>query len=450
VRLPAIIGNHMVLLRNSTIKIWGWADPYERVTVKPDWDTSTYSAIGSSGATFEINIKTGADGNKHSIIIKGHNTILIEDVVFGEVWICSGQSNMEMNMNWGMPMYAADAEKATNDKMRFFYIPKKTSLFPQDDVTAQWVVCTPAEMKNFSVVGYFFGDRLQTNLHTAIGLINSNWGGTPAEVWTPSYLIEQDTALRKMTTELKPNAGWPVIPGATYNAMINPVTKFNISGAIWYQGEANVGTWYGYTHLLNAMITSWRTEWKKDLPFYFVQIAPFAGYGKGNAAALLREAQTKAAASVSNTGMVVVSDLVDNINDIHPKLKKPVGLRLADYALVKTYGFNLQSYRSPNYDHMKIEKNKIQIFFDQVPTTLKSTDKSITGFFIAGEDKNFVPADAKIEGKSVIVWSKDVKQPIAVRFGFTNDSMPNLFTSEGLPVNLFRTDNWDAISTVNK
>ncbi|MFM7221861.1 MAG: sialate O-acetylesterase, partial [Bacteroidota bacterium] len=256
---------------------------------------------------------------------------------------------------------------------------------------------------------------------------------------TPAELVYNDPDLRKAAEQLQPSQWWPHIRGEVYNAMIHPLTNFAIAGVIWYQGESNVGTHWGYRRLFTSMIESWRSAWNNRFPFYFVQIAPYA-YGDTHInAAFLREAQTQAAAH-PKTGMVVISDLVDNINDIHPNLKKEVAERLATYALGDTYGVAGLHYKSPQYASHTREKGAIRIHFHHVSTGLISKGGAPTDFQIAGSDGRFVPAKAIIEGKTVLVFSTEIKEPVDVRFGFTNTSMPNLFSAEGLPVNLFRTD----------
>ena len=443
VRLPAIIGSHMVLQQQTTIKIWGWSDPGEKIIISSSWDTATAITIGANTAKWSVSLKTPAAGGPYTITIKAHNTIMLEDVLIGEVWDCSGQSNMEMHFNWGIKEYTADAENATNKQMRFFHIPKLTAEQPQDDTKGSWVVCNPNDMKNFSLAGYFFGLRLQQVLNVPVGLINASWGGTPAEVWTPKELIEKNMELKEAAAKLKNSGGWPILPGLTYNAMIHPITDYAIAGVIWYQGESNVDTYATYQSLFTTMITSWRKEWHKELPFYFVQIAPFSGYS-GISGALLREAQTKTL-SLPNTGMVVIQDLVGDVKDIHPRNKKDVGLRLANYALAETYGRKLAPYKSPMYKSMVVEKDKIIINFSDAENGLVSKGAALTDFYIAGEDKIFMPAVAVIKGNKVIVSNKNIKKPIAVRFGFNNSAMPNLFSKEGLPVNIFRTDEWNEV-----
>jgi len=441
VRLPAIIGSNMVLQQKSEVKLWGWCSPTEKITVMVDWDTTVYRTAGLRTAKWSVKIKTPAAGGPYKIIINGSNAIVLENVMIGEVWVCSGQSNMEWSGDQRLKQSLEEAPQANNTNIRFFYVPKSTADFPQEDCRASWKVCNPEDMKRFSAVGYFFGKKLQQELNVPIGLINSNWGGTPAEVWTPKELVENDPSLKAAAGKVSVTPWWPVNAGDTFNAMIAPLTNFAIAGALWYQGESNTGTYATYQSLLTTMIAGWRKAWQKEFPFYFVQIAPFASYGQNNICALLREAQTKSM-SYPSTGMVVISDLVDDIKDIHPKNKVDVALRLANWALAETYGKTGIIYKSPMYKSMKAENGKIKIYFDHAENGLLSKGGDPTEFYIAGADKNFLPAVAKIEGSTVVVSHKDIKNPVAVRFGFSNIAMPNLFSKEGLPVNLFRTDDW--------
>jgi sialate O-acetylesterase len=437
----------MVLQQKSQAKIWGWCDPTEKIKISTNWDTLTYNTTGSDHAKWNVEIKTPVSGGPFKITINGNNTVVLEDVMIGEVWVCSGQSNMEMHFNWGVKQYTTDVENATNKNIRLFHIPRLTAEYPQDDTKGKWVVCNSEDVKTFSLVGYFFGQKIQQTLSVPVGLINTSWGGTPAESWTPKDTIQSNHILKEAASRLTSALWWPVDAGSTYNAMIYPVTSLTIAGALWYQGEANVGTASTYNNLLSTMIASWRKAWQKDFPFYYVQIAPFAGYGNSISSALLREAQTKTL-STANTGMAVIHDLVDNINDIHPQNKKDVGLRLANYALAETYGKKELIYKSPVYKNMEIEKNKIRIYFENADKGLMTKGGALTEFYIAGEEKNFMPASAKIEGNTIVVWNKNIKKPVAVRFGFTNSAIPNLFSNEGLPVNIFRTDDWNDVNTI--
>jgi sialate O-acetylesterase len=449
VRLPAIIGSHMVLQQNNDEKIWGWCDPGEKIKISSGWDTASYSIIGNPDGKWIVSIKTPAAGGPYTLTINGNNKIVLEDILVGEVWDCSGQSNMEMSYNPGTKQYTADVENATNKSIRFFHIPRLSAEYPQDDTKAQWVVCNPENLKPFSLAGYFFGQKLQEALSVPIGLIEASWGGTPAETWTPKDAIEGDPVLKKVGEGLKTIPWGPIRAAATYNAMIYPITNFSIAGVIWYQGEANVENASTYELLFSTMINSWRKAWQKDFPFYFVQIAPYAGYEGNISSALLREAETKTL-SVPNTGMVVIYDLVTDINDIHPKNKKDVGYRLANLALSDTYGKKGLVYKTPLFRNMKAGNGKIWAYFTNADNGLVSRGDTIKEFYIAGPDKIFMPALAKIDGNSVVVWNKNIQNPVAVRFGFTNSSMPNLFSKEGLPVNIFRTDNWNEVNTVTK
>ncbi|MCX6220729.1 MAG: sialate O-acetylesterase [Bacteroidia bacterium] len=439
VRLPAILGNHMVLQQKSEVNLWGWCSPAENITVKSSWDTTKYVTKGTSGAKWSLKIKTPSAGGPYTITI--NNKTVLEDVMIGEVWVCSGQSNMEWSGDQKLKQSLEEAPNATNTQIRFFYVPKATADFPQEDIKAKWMVCTPVEMIHFSAIGYFFGKKIQNSLNVPVGLINSNWGGTPAEVWTPKELVEQDPVLKDASLKLNPADWWPITPGANYMAMIAPLTKYKIAGAIWYQGESNTQNYNSYSRLMAKMIGSWRSAWGNNFPFYFVQIAPFS-YGNYNVGALIREQQT-ACLSIPKTGMVVVHDLVDDVNNIHPVKKIEVANRLANLALADNYGIKGIVYKYPMYKGMIIEKNRVRILFDNVENGLMATSKDLNEFYIAGSDQKFLFASARIEGNTVVVWNKAVKEPVAVRFGFSNTTIPNLFNKEGMPVNLFRTDQWE-------
>lgn len=439
IRLPAILGSHMVLQQKSEVNLWGWCAPSEKIFVKTSWDTTKYVTTGTSGAKWNLKIKTPSAGGPFTIII--NEKTVLEDIMIGEVWVCSGQSNMEWSGTQKLKQSLDEAPDANNRKIRFFYVQKSTADYPQEDLNAGWKVCSPEEMVRFSAIGYFFGKKIQKDLNVPVGLINTNWGGTPAEVWTPKEVIEQDQILKDASLKLKPSNGWPIKPGSVYAAMIAPLTNFRIAGAIWYQGESNTQNYSSYSRLMSRMIGAWREAWGISFPFYYVQIAPFA-YGNYNVGALIKEQQTNSL-SISKTGMAVIHDLVDDVNNIHPVKKIEVADRLANLALADYYGVKGLIYKYPMYRGMIIEKNKIRILFDNLDSGLMATAKDLNEFYIAGADKNFLFASAKIEGKTVVVWNKSVKEPVAVRFGFSNTSIPNLFSKEGMPVNMFRTDNWE-------
>ncbi len=440
VRLPSVLGSHMVLQQKATVAIWGWANPAEKVRVVTGWENVVHEGVADSGGRWSIPVETPAGGGPYNVVVSSSNVIVVEDVMVGEVWVCSGQSNMEWSGDQGLQQCLDEAPKATNSKIRFFSIPKTTSEHPQDRCEGSWRVCSPEEMIHFSAVGYFYGKRLQADLGVPVGLIGSNWGGTPAEVWTPQEVVENDPVLVEASGRIKPYAWWPKDPGRCFNAMIHPITRYRIAGVIWYQGESNVEMADTYEKLFTGMIGGWRRAWGYEFPFYFVQIAPYA-YGTPYTGALLREAQTRSSA-YPNTGMVVVSDLVDNVKDIHPANKRDVAARLANLALAETYGRPVGGHRSPVCTRMDVEGSAIRIHFEHAEDGLMARGGAPTDFLIAGEDREFVAATAVIDGNTVLVSSDQISHPVAVRFGFSNEAMPNLFSKGGLPVNLFRTDDW--------
>jgi sialate O-acetylesterase len=297
-------------------------------------------------------------------------------------------------------------------------------------------------MHSFSAVGYFFGRILNEHLHQPVGLIESCWGGSPVEAWTPEEVFKNNEQLAISAANLTPVPWSPVRPGVSYNAMIAPIINFPIAGAIWYQGEANVINASGYQATFSDMIQSWRMQWKKEFPFYFVQIAPF-NYGKGYGGAEVREAQLQTYRTVPNTGMVVVTDITGDTNDIHPKDKLDVGKRLAAWALANTYGKQNIIFSGPLYRSMDITGNKAIIYFDFAKDGLIKKGEHLTDFLVAGSDQQFFPATATISDSTVIVYSPQVPNPVAVRMGFTNTAIPNLFNKAGLPASPFRTDDWD-------
>ena len=441
IKLPVIFGDHMVIQQQATVPIWGWAQPSENVTIKMSWDTTTIRTKSDNGTFWKATINTPPAGGPHTITIKaGNDARTVEDVMSGEVWIASGQSNMEWTMN-----SSADGkllvEQINDPNIRLFTVPRASAATLQEKGEGDWKVCNKESVGGFSAVAYFFGKKLNQNLNIPIGLINSSWGGSPAEAWTPKEAVESKPQLAESASKLNNEQPWaPVKPGVLFNAMINPLIPFRIAGAIWYQGEANAAAPSTYKDLMETLIMEWRKQFQSDLPFYYVQIAPFSGYG-GESGTLIREQQVKML-EIPKTGIVVISDLVDDVKDIHPQYKKTVGERLADVALADTYGKQGITYQSPLYKSMKVEKNKIRIVFDHVSTGLEAKGGDLTEFLIAGEDQKFYPAKAKIDKGTVVVSAKEVKNPVAVRFAWSNGSIPNLFSKEGLPVPSFRTDTW--------
>jgi sialate O-acetylesterase len=347
---------------------------------------------------------------------------------------------MEMCETWGLPDVRAELPVCNNPNIRFFHIPRTTSTHPQDDCPGKWTPCDSNELKSFSAVGYFFGKKLNQDLNVPIGLIEASWGGTPAEVWTPTSMVAEDPALQAAAERLQPANGWPYLPGFCFNGMIAPITPFRIAGAIWYQGEGNTVNGDMYSKIFTVMIAAWRSAWNEPLPFYYVQIAPFT-YGANNQGTIVREQQAKTM-TLENTGMVIVSDLVDDTTNIHPKNKHEVGYRLADWALAETYHKSGITCKNPTYQSMEIKGDKVTLTFDNAPGGLILKGSDAKAIVIAGEDHVFYPAKAKIEGNKLIVSAAAVKKPVAVRYQFSNAGIGNLAGKEGLPLAPFRTDNW--------
>lgn len=333
----------------------------------------------------------------------------------------------------------AEIAAANYPNVRFFHIPRRGADDPQNNCEASWAACTPDVMKNTSAVAYFFGRNLQQNLDVPIGLIVSAWGGTPAEVWAPEAAIQANEQLR-VAIPAKTYPWWPVEPGVLYNQMINPIVPYRLAGAIWYQGESNQDHAASYGILLKTMIESWRKSFEKDFPFYLVQIAPHTYNSEDNGPAMIREAEEWVSRQVPGTGLVVVSDLVSDVKNIHPTDKQHVGLRLANQALGKTYNRISSGYESPVFGNMTVDKNKAILSFLHADGGLVCNDKQISGFRIAGADGVFEPAKAQIKDATIIVSSPKVKIPVTVQYCFDDATIGNLFSTEGLPVAPFRTD----------
>ncbi|GLB51284.1 9-O-acetylesterase [Neptunitalea chrysea] len=434
VTLPSVFSDHMVLQQKTETTFWGWSEPSEEITIAPSWTTETFKVTGSNLATWKINIPTPKAGGPYTITFKGYNEVTITDVYIGEVWFCSGQSNMDMSAAWGIENGDSEVAKANFPEIRFFKVPKITADTPQNIVPAKWNACTPDVMKNNSAVAYYFARKLQEKLNVPVGVIVSAWGGTPAEIWMPSKVIEQDTLLTSEANRLEPTQWGPIKPGKSFNAMVAPLTNYNVAGFLWYQGEANVGSNH-YDHILTSLINSWRALWKSEtLPFYFVQIAPYNYEGSTDASAKIRDAQRKVANTVTNTAMVVISD-ISSTDDIHPKNKKSVGNRLANIALKDTYKTYNGIISGPVFKDFEVEKNKLLVHFSNNDGLYFSNKENL--FEIAGKDGIFYTAKATIKNNTIYVKSKQVKHPVNVRFAWGNTIQSNLFNSAKLPASSF-------------
>jgi len=629
-KLPSILGDHMVLQQNSFAKIWGWSEASAEVKVTSSWNGKTYATRADAEGNWEVKVATTKAGGPYSLTIEGDITLELKDILLGEVWICSGQSNME----WPL----SRAEKAETEiplakypEIRLFTVKKHISPRPLEDVTGSWSACTPETAEGFSAVGYFFGKKLHKDLGVPVGLVNTSWGGTPSESWTSREMLQtfgdfdaqlealynsSDEEMKKAEEEAakmeaaiesqwdfdnKENIGFkegwmdisyddgdwnsmpvpaewssieeigmlegvvwfrtlvkipsswqgkdlvldlgpvdetdltwisgtevgsskivanwnknrsypipkaavqndelllavrvvngtaqggifghpeqlmiypegdrnadPVLlagdwkykiaykfpriarpnnshtPSVLYNGMLFPLKNLAIRGAIWYQGESNQERAMQYRTIFPGMIQDWRNTWKQgDFPFYFVQLAPFK-YANEHTSAELREAQFLTLSRLKNTGMAVTLD-IGNPDDIHPANKRDVGKRLALWALSKDYGKDL-IYSGPLYREQKVEGASIRLYFDHVGSGLVAREGDLSHFEIAGEDQVYHPANAVIDGETVLVSSSEVSQPAAVRFAWSNVAEPNFFNKEGLPASSFCTDPWKRIT----
>ncbi|MGV6946741.1 sialate O-acetylesterase [Sphingobacterium kyonggiense] len=442
-RLPNFFSDNMVVQRNTHVKFWGWGKAGQKVTLVPSWSKDSVHTTITGDATWKAELPSPEAGGPFNIeILSQKQKITLKNILVGEVWLVSGQSNMQWSAEQNLKQMKDILPSIANDKIRLLQISNIASQSEQENIFDSWQLCDSSSAGSFSAIGYFFGKKLHDELNIPIGIINSSWGGSSAEYWTPSEVVYADKELTELADLQKVAPRKPYQPGVLWNSMLYPFAGFPIAGALWYQGEDNTISYQGYDKLIHGMVNSWRKSWNLEFPFYFVQIAPFQyKYDKPNAA-LLREQQSKTALSLNKSGMVVVTDLVDDIKNIHPQKKKEVALRLADLALVNDYGVKKNDYQSPIYKDYKIEGNKIRIRFNNLNGKLKVEGSDITEIYIAGQDQKFYPGKGKIEGNELIVSSDQVKKPIAVRFGFSNTAMPNLFNENRLPVAPFRTDDW--------
>ena len=461
VRPAKVFGSHMVLQQNQPIRVWGWADRGESVTVEFAGKSAS-ADVGIDGAWRVELPAMAADKKAHTMTVKGKNTVTFTDVWLGEVWICSGQSNME----WSVARSANPQEEiaaANHPNIRLFNVPGHTiAPVRQEKGAGNWQACSPQTVNGFSAVGYYFGRRLQKDLDVPIGLVGSNWGGTRIEPWcSPESFSEVDELNDIADTVAKYNKDTKLNhqqPSAIFNSMVSPLAPFAMQGAIWYQGESNGGEGMSYYHKKKALVQGWRELFNEDLGFYWVQLANFREPNEnpegGDGWAKIREAQRLASQDIPHTGMAVIID-IGEAKDIHPKNKQDVGDRLARYALHQTYDKMSVVPAGPLYKSQKVEDGAIRVSFNNVGgglmvgkkeglnPTEEVKDGKLARFAIAGEDKKWVWADAKIEGDDVVVSSSEVAKPVAVRYAYSmNPTGANLYNKEGLPASPFRTDDW--------
>lgn len=484
VTLPHVFSDHMVLQREKPVRIWGWADPGEQVAVT--LNGNTVKTVTNKKGKWQVELPAmQASAIPAELHVSGNNTVVVRDILVGDVWLCSGQSNMDWNLG-GAESKDTAIPAATNALIRFLKVTIKPSPQAVKDIHDTWQVCSPQTAPGFSAVGYFFGKKLHDELDVPIGLIHSAWGGTRIEPWTPAVgfkiipalefefdnlekmhleyrislpdklkeidewvqqvkqaLVEQEPVPPQPEWPKHPiySEGHPVKPTSLYNSRIHPLIPFGIRGVIWYQGESNVNDDGLYFEKMKALIKGWRRLWKQgDFPFYYVQIAPGSFYQKGKLPQLWEE-QIESL-KIPNTGMAVIHD-IGNLRDIHPRNKRDVGARLALWALANEHGKSGLVYSGPLFKGIEISGDKIIVMFDHTGSGLATRDgKAPDWFEIAGEDNQFVKADAEIKGGTVVVSSTAVAKPVAVRFAWDEMAEPNLMNKEGLPASPFRSDDW--------
>ena len=475
VKLPNIFTDHMVLQQAQKNKVWGTAAAGEAVTVTID--KQSHKATTDADGKWQVMLDPLPVGGPYVLAVKGSNEVKIDDVLVGEVWICSGQSNMQWSVNASND---PDLERLTAKfpKLRMINFPQVGTQEPiWTHADRKWTVCTPETVGNFSAVGYFFARQLHRTLDVPVGMINNAWGGSACEAWIKRDLLTADekykplvdrwTQREAQATELsgktglnddqtkqfnilKGQMGGNSRPGNIYNGVLKSHLGYGIKGAIWYQGESNADRAYQYRDLFPLMIKSWRDEWAQgDFPFYWVQLADFYAENPNqfdSKWAELREAQTMTMAKLPNTGEAVIIDIGEG-KDIHPKNKVDVGRRLARWALAKDYGIAIP-YHSPQYKSMEKQGNKIVLTFDHVDGGWRPFETNeLRGFAIAGEDKKFVWGTAKIlpDGK-IEVSAAGVETPASVRYGWADNPVLNMYSAAGLPLTPFRTDDWPGLT----
>ena len=456
IELSNLFSDNMVLQQESHVNIWGKAKKNQELIIYTSWSGKIVRTIVKDDGSWEVKIKTPSAGGPYNIQVTcDGETKTINNVLIGEVWLASGQSNMEMTLsgNNREPVNGSlDAiANSNNTKIRFFNVKLKVSEERINDVDGEWLEANFKNTPNFSAVAYSFAKYLNQVLDIPFGIINSPKDGSVAEAWISPDVLKKITTNKELSYYAKqPHNN----PSVLFNGMINAIIPFTIKGVIWYQGEGNSGRYQNYMKLMNGLIKNWRDEWGLgDFPFYFVQLAPNGSLGQGNGTsqAFLREAQLRTMLSVENTGMAVTLDIGSTITN-HPPEKLLIGKRLAYWALAKNYGFNSLPYSGPVYESMKVKNNKVYVNFKFAKNGVTSYGKPLSGFEIAGEDKIFYSADASIdphwsagwENRSVLTLSnKNVPNPLYIRYGWKNYIEGALYNVEGLPASSFRSYDFD-------
>lgn len=460
IKLPAVVASNMVLQRNTAVQLWGWADKGEKIAIDCSWLDAPLTVKADKHGKWSVDVNTTNSKEQQSIKLESKQSeILLDNILFGEVWLCSGQSNMQQPVHGynGQPTYGTHHAllNARNAQLRLFTVDRVPSATPLDTLVSYttWQQANSDNVASFSAVAYYFGQQLQEILDVPVGLIHTSWGGSSVQAWMSKEVIEQyqEVNLKNVNMKKSPNH----IPTALYNAMIHPLLPYTIKGALWYQGESNRLEPELYRQYFPAMVKDWRQRWGLgDFPFYYVQIAPYI-YGGDKAdiyntpanTAFIREVQAACLDLIPNSGMAVTMDIGEQAC-IHPAKKKEVAERLLFNALNKTYGLKSFKTDGPVFDKLEGKDQALLLSFKNADMGLYAYD-ALQGFEVAGEDRVFYPAEAKIvKRKKLSVKSANVPQPVAVRYCWRNWTVGTLYDTYLLPASSFRTDNWDDATRV--
>ncbi|SFC34948.1 sialate O-acetylesterase [Flagellimonas taeanensis] len=463
VKLPELFSSNMVLQRNAQVAVWGWASANANIIINTSWMESPIEVKADNNGHWSIKLTTTNTKEPQSIEIKeSGSSIILDNVLFGEVWLCSGQSNMEQSFKGytGQPTFGAltALSNASNPNLRVFSVEHHGSKTPLDHLNGYrpWQEASPETIRDFSAIAYFFGQQLQEILDVPVGLVLTSWGGTEIQSWMAKDALEGYQPVDLEEVDINQNTKH--IPTVLFNAMVNPLVPYTVKGMLWYQGESNRLEPQRYRQLLPAMIKDWRARWGQgDFPFYYVQVAPYL-YDKRNDyfqevenSAFIREAQLQSLADIPNSGMAVTMDIGES-HTIHPPRKKEVADRLLYIALNQTYGQTAIDHLGPTYGSLTVKDEGIVLNFNNIDDTGLFAYGKLEGFEIAGEDRKFYPAEAKIVGnhKQVFVKSPKVPKPVAVRYAWRNWIIGTLYDVNLLPASSFRTDDWDYATRIEE
>ncbi|MBN9298823.1 MAG: sialate O-acetylesterase [Filimonas sp.] len=443
VELPAVISDNMVLQQQSQVLLWGNAKKNASMTITTSWNNKTYTIKTTAEGNFKTRVQTPVAGGPYKITFNDGEKKVLGNVLIGEVWLCSGQSNMEMPVRGfsNQPILNSNDILLDADKpgIRLFRIEKNMSKTPLTKMDSKWEEANAANVKEFSAVGYQFARMLQEKLNVPVGVIQSAYGGTDIEAWMTTTSLQPFNDFKRPADTAKIGKNDPQV---LFNAMINPIVGYTIKGTLWYQGENNRKNPFAYDKKMEALVSIWRKLWDAgNWPFYYVQIAPFNYADSKELVPVLQEKQFASMALIPNSGMAATID-IGSSKTIHPSDKTTVARRLLYWALANDYGKKGIAYKGPVYKTMQVNKDTVTVAFDNATFGYTAFGKELISFEVAGADKIFYPAKANITGKGIVLLSEQVKTPVAVRYGFKDYAPGNLYNTEGLPAYPFRTDSW--------